>query len=134
MENLLHHVNCGQLTNIVGFNAPWKAFDHRVIHQQTFYVVWNLSITVWSVNIHSVWCGKLSTLCDPSTDILCGVENLLNCVWCRKLSTLCDPLTEILCDVENFRSSCFSMYCRKLLIIVCNIKMINTCLSNPTRK
>ena len=60
------------------------------------------------VNQLSAWCGKHATLCDPSTDILCGVENMRLCVnqlsvWCGKHATLCDTSTDILCDVENMR-------------------------------
>ena len=63
--------------------------------EPTICVMWKTCDSVWSVNRHSVWCGKHATLCYPSSDIVCGVETLLNCVWCGKHATLCDPSTDI---------------------------------------
>ena len=82
-----------------------------------------------------MYCGKLTAPCEPSTDIVCGVENLLHrvnrrqtlcvvwktyctvwtvnrhCVWCGKLTELCEPSTDILCGVENLLNC---VWCGKL--------------------
>ena len=105
VENLLHRVN-RQQTLCVVWNTYWTVWSvnrHCVWCGKLaeLCVVWKAFDSVWFINRHCVWCGKLTEPCESSTDVVCGVENLLNCVWCGKLLTLCDPSTNILCDVEN---------------------------------
>ena len=58
------------------FCVVWKTSGHREFRQQTICVMWKACDFAWSVNRLSVWYGKLSILCDLSTDYLCDVENL----------------------------------------------------------
>ena len=119
---LLHRVYRQQtFDSVCGVeNLPWKTYWtvcgvenllNRVNCQQTLCVVWKTYWTVWTVNRHCVWCGTLTEPCEPSTDIVCDVGNLLNCVWCGKLSTLCDLSTDNVCGVENLL---YCVWCVKL--------------------
>ena len=73
--NILHNVYCRQLTDIVGFNVPWKTYGHYVYCGKLTDIVCTVENLLspcvpWKIFWHRVYRKKL-------TYIVCTVENLL---------------------------------------------------------
>ena len=124
---------CGKLRVTVWFVnrhltvcVMWKTSGHHV---------WcgKLRVTVWFVNRHCVYCGKLTELCDLSTDIWdcvwCGKLAVTvwfvnkHSVYCEKLTELCKSSTDILCDVENVLNCVIS---QQTFEIVCDVENLRS--------
>ena len=116
---------------------------HRVYQHLRLCILWKTYCIVCTVEnlLHRVYRGKLTASCVTwkTYCIVCTVENLFtsSCIIYR--GKLTDKNTfrkhhiDIMCTMENLLTSSCIMYRGKLTLIVCNIKMIITCLINPTR-
>ena len=147
-----HRVIRRQTFDIVVFNVMWKTSGHRVFRQQTFDILCDVenlrsSCVMWKTCHHVisqqtfcvVWKTsgyhviRQQTLCNSSTDILCGVENfgspcdssidIWHRVYCEKHAvtvwfvkrhlTLC-VLWKTYCTVCTVENLLHCLYCGKL--------------------